>query len=217
MTTASPAPARRREALGPVGALAGREIGRLQNGYLADRPDAVAALARLRRGAGKDVAVVPDLWGLLDTEALYADRALRQEAAHTALFTAATLWSLHQQSRSSRMHRADGDELGAAVRRLMPGTGIDEPTRKRFVRAGSAPSLEALATRLREITLLLRREDLALDYALLAEQLYQWQRPGGRDRVRASWGRSFHAYRAVSSDPAGGDDAPATDQKDDSQ
>ncbi len=216
MTTAPPAPARWREALGPVGALAGREIGRLQSGYLADRPDAVAALARLRRGAGKDVAVIPDLWGLLDTEALYADPALRQDAAHTALYTTATLWSLHQQSRPARMHRAGGDELGAAVRRLMPGTDLDEPTRKRFVRAGTAATFPLLATRLREIALLLRREDLALDYGLLADQLYQWHQPGGPDSVRRSWGRSFHAYRTTSSDPAG-DDASTTDQKDSSQ
>jgi CRISPR system Cascade subunit CasB len=78
----------------------------------------------------------------------------------------------------------------------MPANEIDEPVRKRLVRAGSAPDLAALAQRLREIVLLLRREDIALDYALLAEQLFRWQQPGGRDTVRRAWGRSFHAYRA---------------------
>ncbi|WAL70486.1 type I-E CRISPR-associated protein Cse2/CasB [Kitasatospora sp. YST-16] len=210
MTTAPPAPAQHHRNLGPVGTLAGSEIGRLQKGYLDDRPDAVAALARLRRGAGKDTATIPDLWGLLDTEHLYADPALHQDAAHTALYTAATLYSLHQQSRGSRMHRPGGDELGAAVRRLMPGGDMDEPTRKRFVRAGSAATLPVLATRLREIVLLLRREDIALDYALLAEQLYQWQqRPWGPDSVRRSWGRSLHAHRAKPADPADVD--PAAD------
>ncbi|GGR00951.1 type I-E CRISPR-associated protein Cse2/CasB [Kitasatospora griseola] len=224
MTTAPPAPAHRRRALGPVGDLAGSEIGRLQKGYLDDRPDAVAALARLRRGAGKDVAAVPDLWGLLDTEPLYDDPVLRQDAAHTALYTAATLYSLHQQSRGTRMHKAGGDELGTAVRRLMPGSDMDEPTRKRFVRAGTAQTLPVLATRLREIVLLLRREDLALDYALLAEQLYQWQQPPwGPDSVRRSWGRSLHTHRAKSADPANGDTtadastAPTDTQKDSAQ
>ncbi|MFE2347969.1 type I-E CRISPR-associated protein Cse2/CasB [Kitasatospora cineracea] len=203
MTTAPPAPAQRRRALGPVGTLAGSEIGRLQKGYLDDRPDAVAALARLRRGAGKDTSMIPDLWGLLDTDTLHTDPALHQDAAHTALYTAATLYSLHQQSRGNRMHRPGGDELGTAVRRLMPGGDMDEPTRKRFVRAGSAATLPVLATRLREIVLLLRREDIALDYALLAEQLYQWQqRPWGPDSVRRSWGRSLHAHRTKHADPA---------------
>ncbi|MET8957278.1 type I-E CRISPR-associated protein Cse2/CasB [Streptomyces sp. NPDC004533] len=181
---------------GTVRALVGREIGRLQRGYLADRSEAVAALARLRRGAGRDAAAVPDLWGLIDLEAVYADPQLRKDAAETAVYTAMTLWSLHQQSRSGGMHRP-GVELGAAVRRLMPAGEIDEPVRKRFVRAGTAATVPVLAIRLREIVLLLRGQDVALDYALLAEQLYRWQQPGGPDRVRRAWGRAFHAHRST--------------------
>jgi len=180
---------------GPVGAVVGKEIKRLQEGYLNDHSAAVAALARLRRGAGRDAAAIPDLWGLIDTRDLYSDPALRHEDAENSVYLATTLWALHQQSRSTRMHSLAGNELGAAVRRLMPPGEIDEPVRKRFVRAGTAPSLTALAGRLREITVLLRGADVSLDYALLAEQLYLWQRPGGPDQVRRSWGRSFHAHQ----------------------
>lgn len=211
MTIPSPASARSRAGQPPVGALVQQEIARLQRGYLADRSEAVAALARLRRGAGKDTAAVPDLWGLLDLEPLYADLALRHEAAESAVFTSMTLWSLHQQSRSAGMHRP-GIELGSAVRSLTPGGEIDEPVRKRFVRAGTAPSLTVLATRLREIILLLRGADIALDYALLADQLYRWQRPGGPDEVRRSWGRSFHAHRTARTDNPDG--TTTTDPKD---
>ncbi|MFC8294859.1 type I-E CRISPR-associated protein Cse2/CasB [Streptomyces sp. NPDC057242] len=198
----------------PVAEVVRREIGRLQQGYLSDRSEAVADLARLRRGAGKDAATIPDLWGLLDIELLHSTPGVRPDEAEEAVFIAVTLYALHQQSRSTAMHRTGGDELGAAVRRLMPPGEIDEPVRKRFVRAGSAPTLTVLAARLREITLLLRGEDLSLDYALLAEQLYAWQLPGSRDQVRRSWGRSFHAHR-----PPKNTDAPArtpeeTDQKD---
>ncbi|MFF4652599.1 type I-E CRISPR-associated protein Cse2/CasB [Streptomyces sp. NPDC001380] len=221
MTTAPPAtapasPSRPRTAPGPVGALVGKEIARLQRGYLDDRSEAVAALARLRRGAGKDASSVPDLWGLVDLGPLYEDRSLRHDAAADAVDTAMALWALHQQSRGTGMHRAPGDELGAAVRRLMPASEIDDPVLKRFVRAGTAPTLTVLATRLREIVLLLRREDLALDYALLADQLYQWQQPGGPDRIRRSWGRSFHAHRGTPTDTTDttGTTAAATDPKD---
>ncbi|WP_228992002.1 type I-E CRISPR-associated protein Cse2/CasB [Streptomyces sp. DH8] len=214
MTTTPTAPARLPAPADPVAEVVRSEIGRLQQGYLSDRSEAVAALARLRRGAGKDTATIPDLWGLLDTELLHTTPGTRPDEAEAAVFTAMTLYALHQQSRSTAMHCTGGDELGAAVRRLMPPGEIDEPVRKRFVRAGSAPTLTVLAARLREITLLLRGEDLSLDYALLAEQLYAWQLPGGRDRVRRSWGRSFHAHR-----PPKNTDAPArtpeeTDQKD---
>ncbi|WP_431948360.1 type I-E CRISPR-associated protein Cse2/CasB [Actinacidiphila sp. bgisy167] len=197
---------------GPVGTLAGREIGRLQHGYLDDRPDAVAVLARLRRAAGKDAASVPDLWGLIDLDPLFNVASLRHDAAAGAVDTALALWALHQQSRPTGMHRPGGDELGSAVRRLMRGTTVDEPVRKRFVSAGRAPTLGVLATRLRDLTVLLRDRGFALDYALLADQLYHWQQPGGPENVRRSWGRSFHAaYRTAPTDPAA---AAAIDTKD---
>ncbi|MFB8440642.1 type I-E CRISPR-associated protein Cse2/CasB [Streptomyces niveus] len=188
-----------------VGRLTGRLITPLQQGYLKDQSHAVGALARLRRGAGKDFARTPDLWGLYDTGPLHespdgvrplgeAELVRAEDAVHVAL----TLWALHQQSRGTGMHRAGTrtapQALGTAVRRLMPPGDIDEPVRKRFVRAGNAPDLPAVAQRLREIVVLLRGADVPLDYALLAEQLYRWQEPGGPDDVRRAWGLSFHAH-----------------------
>ncbi|MEE1829731.1 type I-E CRISPR-associated protein Cse2/CasB [Streptomyces sp. SP17KL33] len=198
----------------------------LQRGYLADQPRAVAALARLRRGAGKEIEQVPDLWGLIDTGALHDPvhedgRTPREEdltRAEDAVHVAVTLWSLHQQSRGTGMHQPGRGKkapagLGAAVRRLMPKGDIDETILKRLVRAGHAPDLTTLAQRLRDIVLLLRREGITLDYALLAGQLYRWQRPGGRDDVRRAWARSFHAYRPPK-DPANGDPADSASDTD---
>lgn len=200
-------------------------VDELQWGYLDDRPHAVAVLARLRRGAGKEPQQVPDLLGLIDTDALYdavaeggrrpgeADLTRAEDAVHVAL----TLWALHQQSQGTGMHRPDSWKsptgLGAAVRRLMAEDEsgrtagkekekIDDAVLKRFVRAGSAPDLPALSQRLREIVLLLRREGIPLDYSLLAGQLYRWQKSGGRESVRREWGRSFHSYR-VPGNPGG--------------
>ncbi|MFE5515315.1 type I-E CRISPR-associated protein Cse2/CasB [Streptomyces sp. NPDC056529] len=186
--------------------LAQEHLGRWQHGYLSDDAKAVGALARLRRGAGKPPGQLPDLWDLIDTQPLHTARrngrplsenelARAEDALHTAL----TLWALHQQSRGTGMHQTHRRErprgLGAAVHRLMPANDIDDSLRKRLVRAGNAPDLTTLAQRLRDIVTLLRREDVPLDYALLAGQLYQWQWPGGADRVRIAWGRSFHAWQ----------------------
>ncbi|MFD3442361.1 type I-E CRISPR-associated protein Cse2/CasB [Streptomyces sp. NPDC058685] len=186
--------------------LAAAHITPLQEGYLRDDSKAVAALARLRRGAGKEAGQLPDLWALVDTGPLHTvpdgARPLDEEAltrAEDALHAALTLWALHQQSRPTRMHQPGSRQrptgLGTAVRRLMPADDIDEPLLKRLVRAGTAPDLTSLAQRLRDIVLLLRREDIPLDYALLTSQLYRWQYPGGPDTVRREWGRSFHARR----------------------
>ncbi|MEU0744680.1 type I-E CRISPR-associated protein Cse2/CasB [Streptomyces sp. NPDC006134] len=186
-----------------VADLAAAHIGSWQEGYLNDRSQAVAALARLRRGAGREAGETPDLWSLIDTGPLHTPaegmRPLSEQElvrAENALHTALTLWAFHQQSRSTPMHRRHTRErpggLGAAVRRLMPADGVDEPVRKRLVRAGTAPDLVTLAQRLRDIVALLRRDDIPLDYALLAGQLYLWQWPDGPAAVRRSWGRSFH-------------------------
>jgi CRISPR system Cascade subunit CasB len=199
--------------LGPVGASVTKHIDQLQRGYRQDRPDAVAALARIRRGAGKPPGQTPDLWGLTGTELLYAaapdwGESARMIRAENAMHVAVTLWALHQQShREADMHQTGGAELGGAVRRLMPDGDIDEPIRKRFVRAATASSLDVLAQRLREIVLLLRANAIPLDYGVLAERLFQWQQPGGQAQVHRTWGRSFHSYRPK---PAAGTDTPDT-------
>ncbi|MFI1176671.1 type I-E CRISPR-associated protein Cse2/CasB [Streptomyces melanogenes] len=200
MTTTSRTPTQ----LGAAGMLVGNQIRRLQHGYLADCSEAVATLARLRSGAGKDPLAVPDLWGLIDLGKLHDGPGLAREEdqvrAQNAVYAALALWALHQQSRQVAMHIGGGLELGAAVRALMPVGEIDEPVRQRFVRAGSAPTLTVLAVRLRELVTLLRRDEISLDYALLADQLHRWQYIAARNDVRRSWGRSFNAHRSHKSD-----------------
>ncbi|MGC5411405.1 type I-E CRISPR-associated protein Cse2/CasB, partial [Streptomyces sp. DT225] len=91
-STALPTPRKRIEDL------AATRIAAYQRGYLADEPSAVAALARLRRGAGQKPERLPDLWHLVDTSPLHvpADnvRELSEpelERAENALHTALTL------------------------------------------------------------------------------------------------------------------------------
>ncbi|MER5629504.1 type I-E CRISPR-associated protein Cse2/CasB [Streptomyces nitrosporeus] len=170
----------------------------LQSGYRDDLSGAVAAVARIRRGAGRTAGTIPDLWGVIGAEGLYerpwreADAVRAENAVHLAV----TLWALHQQGHhDGNMHVSGGPGLGWAVRRLMPDGEIQDRVRKRFVRAATASSVDTLAVRLRELVLLMRGEDIALDYGQLAGQLYVWQRPGGRAEVHRRWGRSFHAYR----------------------
>ncbi|MFF9818978.1 type I-E CRISPR-associated protein Cse2/CasB [Streptomyces sp. NPDC014006] len=201
--------------------LAAAHITALQRGYLTDQSHAVAALARLRRGAGRPAGQLPDLWALIDTGPLHdtpqGSRPLSESEltrSEDALHVALTLYALHQQSRRTGMYQADRPDrrrgLGSAVRRMMKPGEIDEPVHKRLVRAGTAPDLPVLAQRLRDIVVLLRREDIPLDHALLAGQLYTWQWPGGADTVRREWGRSFHAWHGKPT-PAGSDSTSTTD------
>ncbi|MEV7424563.1 MULTISPECIES: type I-E CRISPR-associated protein Cse2/CasB [unclassified Streptomyces] len=195
----------RRRPLGPAGLAAGRCISRLQRQYRQDNPAAVADLAKLRRGAGKTAHQVQDHWGLGGLEELAevlagSEAYVRREHAEEAVYLAVTLWALHQQSvRDSDMH-SPKSSLGGAVRTLMRGKQnesrsadeLNEPLRKRLVRVGTAESIESVAVRLREIVLLLRGEQVPLDYGRLADQLYRWQSRPDRAAVRREWGREFH-------------------------
>jgi CRISPR system Cascade subunit CasB len=172
-------------------------IRELQSGYLKDRPDAVAALARLRRGVGKPVHAVADLWGLEGTDRLYTEIPDRWEEARVraenAVHVAITLWAVHQQSRRDAPMHIVGMPLGRAVRALIPGEDVDDPVRRRYLRIGAATSLEMLAERMRDVVLTLRQKTQATDYAVLAGQIYLWQIPNQRTEVRRQWGRDFHA------------------------
>jgi CRISPR system Cascade subunit CasB len=181
-----------------VGKLVDERVRQLQGGYLKDLPEAVATLAKLRRGAGKPVEAVPELVGLTLDHRFYERFSLsdpRTEDAEAAAHEALTLYALHQQSKREKgMHRR-GRDLGGAVRRLMPSGDIDEPLRRRFVQAGSAAHHATRLDRLRGIVQLLRTEDIPLDYGLLADQLHDARTRPGAERVRRAWGRGFQAHR----------------------
>jgi CRISPR system Cascade subunit CasB len=261
----APGPDGRRKPL--PGLAAGQVVGQLQGGYRQDVAWAVAAVARLRREAGREAHVSPTAWGLQHLEKLadlrderatydrearvpgtvdpaylsskpYVAREVQELREDTAVHLAVTLWALHQQSlRDEAMHQP-GWTLGRAARRLAHGaTGTrDQPAasgaetgnsgsdqansaveeaseaiRRRFVRIGTASDSAVLATRLRELVLLLRSARIPLDYALLADQLLQWQDENQRDVVLRTWGRDFHRrYRpAADARPGDGDDSAA--------
>lgn len=193
--------------LSPTGAEVHARIQALQEGVLANRPAAVAGLARLRRGVGKPAGSIQDIlqYTVSDTFAPpgSGDEPTRAEiAAHAAL----TLYATHQQSQRKRMHQR-GWSLGRAVRRLHPQDFGDKipPILHRFRALGSAQSTDELVHRVRGAVQLLRGAGQPLDYALLADELMLWQRPGGASTVRLRWGRGF--YRTPAPDTAApGDD-----------
>ncbi|MFD1832665.1 type I-E CRISPR-associated protein Cse2/CasB [Streptomyces desertarenae] len=144
-----------------------RTVTRLQAGYRQDVPAAVAAVARLRREAGRDAYASPTGWGLDDLEALTEIREQerrqeqerregreaapryfsptarrrneqRAEREERAVHLAVTLWALHQQSLRDEPMHVPGWSLGRAVRRLAHGkTGTQDPARSHDAEVGS--------------------------------------------------------------------------------
>ncbi|MBQ0037929.1 MAG: type I-E CRISPR-associated protein Cse2/CasB [Clostridiales bacterium] len=153
-----------------------------------------ASLARLRRGIGHAPGEIPELWGecLLDLpEALvgYGEPS----RAEWAIYTALTMFALHQQGRDRKndaMHREE-NSLGAAARCLMDSEEDRERISRRFYPVATASDMAALSHHLRGLVALLRAKDIPLDYVRLATDLYFFQNPDTADKVRLCWGEDF--------------------------
>lgn len=90
-----------RRDLGPLGNAVSERVEELLDGYVQDRPEAVATLAQLRGGAGKAFGECPQLWGLTVDAHEYASPSWSREQhdrAEEAVHAAITLFALHQQS-----------------------------------------------------------------------------------------------------------------------
>ncbi|MDI1461084.1 type I-E CRISPR-associated protein Cse2/CasB [Catellatospora sp. KI3] len=202
---------------GPLGEHVAATIGRLQSRLLADtpQPEAVSALARLRRGIGREpgfdytleryLAVPEDLLDLRRHNVGEATDA--EHAAHDAI----TLYALHQQSRRQRMHMS-GRGLGRGLADLIAKSGGPDGVRRRFAALGTATTYAETIHHLRSLITMLREHEISLDYGLLADDLRTLRLPGGRTRMQGVWGREF--FRSRPADLTDTDATTTTDATD---
>ncbi|WP_338760723.1 type I-E CRISPR-associated protein Cse2/CasB [Nocardia vulneris] len=184
-------------------------VSSLQRKYGADDRDAVAALARLRRGVGARAGSLPDLWALtcedlpeeLTDETCFsrAEHAgaatLWEQAAHDAL----TLYAWHQQGRTEPMHRRDAG-FGAAMRVLGGQAGSVEAVRRRFHAMGTARRHTGRLIQLRGLIRQLRTQSIPLDYGRLACDLRCLDDGTYANQVLLQWGRDYHRRPAESTE-----------------
>lgn len=144
-------------------------------------------LAALRRGLGREPGSVPEMWTFYRD--LTSDGRLSRElrAEHAAL----TLFALHQQSQTVRMHRV-GVGLGTAMRELRRSGKFSEPAvDRRFAAAATATSMAELTLHLRGLITQLRAIGQPLDYDLLVADLVNWQHLERTGEVRRRWGGQY--------------------------
>ncbi|MBT1164308.1 type I-E CRISPR-associated protein Cse2/CasB [Bifidobacterium felsineum] len=182
------------------------EAGIRRAGYLQNDSYSTAAVARLRHAAGHEVGADPDVfvWTIpnpMEPDVCgvdlgrYADcPSPRERAAHAAL----TLFATHQQSIHDRsMHTDEDVSLGRAVGRMACDNFNESGIRRMFSQMQTASSWKELVRHARSLISLLKRERIALNYGLLAQDLMALQ--SNRDRanaVRTRWGRDFQSgYR----------------------
>lgn len=178
-----------------LGEYAGRQVGRLQGGYLADASGAKADLARLRK-----IDPLSDIGVLTAWETIFTDppermigRGDRPSRSERALAAAMHLYAVHQQSKGEPMHRG-GIGLGTAIRQLADPTSErdrERPVMRRYHALATASELAETTHHLRGIISQLRASGIALDYARLTKDLYRLDEPSSRTSVRLAWARDL--------------------------
>lgn len=152
-------------------------------------------LAQLRQGVGRTPGDLPQLWGFflgdLPEEMLGETEPSRAE---WAVYTALTLFALHQQGRDpvNAWMSQKGMRLGTAMARLIQHPEDEKRVTRRFHVLATSSNMVELTHHMRSIVQLLRSSSIPLDYPALAEDLYWYQNVHTVASVRLRWGQDFY-------------------------
>lgn len=149
-------------------------------------------MANLRHGIGKKPGELSELWGMI-FDRIPDELTGRKEAsdAEWAVYTALTLYALHQQGSDVNMNQKD-ISVGRAAANLVKNEDDTKRVLNRLNLVATAVSPEDLAYHLRGLVQLLKSEDIPLDYARLAKELYQFHNNESASSIKLSWGRDFY-------------------------
>jgi CRISPR system Cascade subunit CasB len=171
--------------------LAQKKLSRLLN--MSGEGQQKALLANLRQGVGRSPGELPTLWGTLFDQV--PDEFLESRPGEWALYTALTLFALHQQGRDPKtepMHR-EGVGLGQAMAGLVDDQRENEERiTRRFNQIATSADLPEMSQHLRGAIQLLRGQGIPLDYAQLAGDLYRYQNLNFQTDVRLRWGEDYY-------------------------
>lgn len=172
-----------------------RRIETLQQGYLNDSPQARADLAELRKASQDLYVFPPSVWHLVDTSETGRNSSsdlltAKEQGIRGALW----LYARHQRGRITPMHQR-GVNLGEAVSRLawLEGMDNEKAVRRHFDAAVMSTTFSGFFNHLKGLIGQLgsNRAAIAIDYGLLAQDLYRFAIPGGKQKVILSWARGY--------------------------
>lgn len=160
-----------------------------------------AVLAGLRHGAGRHPGSQPVIWGFLLEDMPEEMESYKGEPSYAewAVYSALTLYGVHQQSLSLSEQNMDlegeGQSLGKAMASLVHGEEDEDRIIRRLNVLITSIDFGEVSHHLRGIIQLLRRDKIPLDYPMLAKDLYEFQCMGGSMKVALRWGKDFYKYR----------------------
>ena len=174
----------------------------IQNDYLSasGKPRGARKLAALRHALLMPIGSNADAWPL-EFEGLPAElvgRGAEPSRAEIAVHAALTLYAVHQQGETKPMYVPGAEHsFGAALRQLVRCdkerySNLEEGEMPRKFRAFiTADSMEETLHHARQLVQQLRADEIPVDYARFAAQLYTLQSPYTADKVRLAWGREY--------------------------
>jgi len=180
-----------------------RELTRKKTEHLLkEGPWSRGMLAKLRRGIGKQPGELPELFEIIlgdMPEKLYG-KGDGPSYSIWAIYTALTLFALHQQGKDRPMsvsgnteHKNTGNSFGAAVGYLVKqDRDREHAIKRRFDAVVTANEFTEFAHHARGLIQLLRAGDIALDYPRFAQDLYWYQFDETKNRVRLRWGEDYY-------------------------
>ena len=179
------------------------KIGRMQ--ALSVTGNERAYMAELRKGVGKKPGELPMLFGTLleDMPENFMSKDGNPTEAEWACYVALTLFAWHQQGKDLKtetgcMHTGDYTSVGAALRKLklkldlVDDANAEERLLKKLQIIITATDINGFSQHLRSMIKLFAQNNIGLDYALLAADIYDWQFTGSRDAVNLRWGQDFY-------------------------
>lgn len=149
-------------------------------------------MAELRRGVGKKVGELPELWGIVFDRIPEELLGLNEPSfAEWAVYTALTLYALHQQGSDESMHKKD-ISFGNAVSMLVENEDDQQRILNRLNVVATSVTQEDISYNIRGIIQLLKNKGIKLDYARLAKELYLFCSDEYSFKIKLSWGRDFY-------------------------
>ena len=164
--------------------------------FLTNGPDSKGNLAQIRRGVGKRLDESYETWQFILSEIpeqlLSKTPDCTPTPAENAIFTAITLFAVHQQSQTNSVNKS-GSSFGEAVGK-MARNSVNDSIKKRFDAVITSNDLEELTNHARGLINLMRFSDIGIgfDYALFAKDLYYFQFPDSRRSVVFRWGQDYY-------------------------
>lgn len=157
-------------------------------------------MANLRHGIGKRPGEIPELWGII-FDNIPTELMGHKEASNAewAIYTALTLYALHQQGNDKYMNEKDMS-VGRAAARLVESEDDTKRIINRLNLVVTSVSPEDLAYHLRGIIQLLKSKGIPLDYAKLAKEIYLFYDQERAGAIKLSWGRDFYIERYKSNE-----------------